>query len=324
MYSTAHPRDYPACSGCSLCRLVCPMWRHRRDPRFSPEGIAKARQNGAGVTELADVLDACTLCGACDPVCPEDIALSDMIMDLRGELELPPDLAVLQVGYAQAAAQAAPAPAGALLLAGAALRADPTLLTQIEALLGLRSAGDDGADLAVALEIGGDIDPQRKRRFLNAIDGRSLVVGDGLLLRELRRWLPGARLQGLGEALGSLPAIRRRIASTDFYVIEARAFHADHARLVAHYDGLRKDRGCTMNLDLQRIAMPARASAYPALRMGPAREDLEQARWLLQGRRPARIVIEDAAERDVFRRVADVPVLHLAELAALNEVTDHA
>ena len=324
MYSTAHSRDYPACSGCSLCRLVCPMWRQRRDPRFSPEGIAKARQNGAEVTELAEVLDACTLCGACDPVCPEDIALSDMIMDLRGALELPPDLAVLQVGYAQAAAQATAAPAGALLLPGAALRADPSLLAQVAALLGLHSAEDDGADLAVALEIGGDIDPQRKRRFLAAIDGRSLVVGDGLLLRALRHWLPGARLQGLGEALGNLGAIRRRIASADFYVIEARAFHADHARLVAHYDGLRKDRGCTMNLDLQRIAMPPRASAYPGLRMGPAREDLEQARWLLQGRQPARIVVEDVAEREVFRRVTDVPVLHLAELAALNEEFHHA
>ena len=324
MYSSAHPRDYPACSGCSLCRLVCPMWRQRRDPRFSPEGISKARQNGAEVTELAEVLDACTLCGACDPACPEDIALSDMIMQLRGELELPADLAVLQVGYEQAAAQTAPAPAGALLLPGAALRADAPLLAKVEALLGLHAASDDGADLAVALEIGGDIDPQRKRRFLAAIDGRSLIVGDGLLLRALRQWLPGARLQGLGEAIGNLPIIRRHVADTDFYVIEARAFHADHARLVAHYDDLRKERGCTMNLDLQRIAMPARAGAYPDLRMGPAREDLDQARWLLQGRRPARIVVENPAEREVFRRVTDVPVLHLAELATLNEVAGHA
>ncbi len=324
MYSTAQPRDYPACSGCSLCRLVCPMWRQRRDPRFSPEGIAKARQHGATVTELAEVLDACTLCGACDPVCPEAIALTGMIMELRRELEVPPDLQVLQVGYEQAAAQAAAAPAGALLLPGAALRAEPDLLARIEALLGLRGAEDDGADLAVALEIGGDIDPLRRRRFLAGLDGRTLVVGDGLLLAALRVWLPGARLQGLGEALGNLPAIRRRIASADFYVIEARAYHADHARLTAHYDSLRKECGCAMNLDLQRIAMPPRASAYPGLRMGPTREDLEQAGWLLQGRQPARIVVENAAEREVFRRVIDVPVLHLAELAAPNEENHHA
>ncbi len=315
MYSDAHPRDFPACSGCSLCRLVCPMWCARRDPRYSAEGIAKARQSGAAFGELAPALDACTLCGACDPVCPENIDLSAMIMDLRCEVPPHPELVALQVGYLQAAESAAPAAAGALLLPGAALRADPALLEKVTALLGIRAAQDDGADIAVALEIGGEIAPQRLRRFLDGLDGRSLVVGDGLLLRQLRRWLPVARLQGLGEALSNLSAVRRRIASADFYVIEARAFHADHERLVAHYDALRKESGCAMNLDLQRIAMPPHASGYPGLRMGPAREDLAQARWLLQGRTPARIVVENPAERALLRRVVDVPVLHLAELA---------
>ena len=292
MYSTAHPRDYPACSGCSLCRLVCPMWRARRDPRYSPEGIAKARQNGATATELAGVLEACVLCGACDPVCPEGGALIDMVMELRRELA--PDLP------SAVAPDAEPAPAGALLLPGAVLRADPALLSRVLELLGLRCATDDGADIALALEAGGMIDPARRRRFLDMLDGRTLVVGDGLLLRWLRAALPGARLQGLGEALGNIPALRRRIASADFYVIEARAYHADHARLVAHYDVLRKETGCAMNLDLQHIAIPACDEA--------------EARWMLKGRRPARIVVENAAERDILRRVADVPVLHLAEL----------
>jgi Pyruvate/2-oxoacid:ferredoxin oxidoreductase delta subunit len=300
MYSTAHARDYPACSGCSLCRLVCPMWRARRDPRFSPEGLAKARQSGAAVAELAPVLEACALCGACDPVCPENIDLSGMIMDLRRELPPRPEQAALQAGCQRAADAAAAAPAGALLLPGAALRADGELLARVLELLGIRCATDDGADIALALEAGGAIDPGRRRRFLDMLGGRTLVVGDGLLLRELRHWLPGARLQGLGEALGNLGAIRRRIASADFYVVEARAYHADHARLVAHYDALRKESGCAMNLDLQRIAIPACDEA--------------EVRWMLKGRRPARIVVEDAAAREVLRRVADVPVLHLAEL----------
>jgi Pyruvate/2-oxoacid:ferredoxin oxidoreductase delta subunit len=301
MYSTAHARDYPACSGCSLCRLVCPMWRARRDPRFSPEGLAKARQSGAAVAELAPVLEACALCGACDPVCPENIDLSGMIMDLRRELPPRPEQAALQAGCQRAADAAAAAPAGALLLPGAALRADGELLARVLELLGIRCATDDGADIALALEAGGAIDPGRRRRFLDMLGGRTLVVGDGLLLRELRHWLPGARLQGLGEALGNLGAIRRRIASADFYVVEARAYHADHARLVAHYDALRKESGCAMNLDLQRIAIPACDEA--------------EVRWMLKGRRPARIVVEDAAGREVLRRVAGVPVLHLAELA---------
>ncbi len=292
MYSTAHPRDYSACSGCSLCRLVCPMWRAHRDPRYSPEGLAKARQNGAGSEELALVLDACVLCGACDPVCPENIALTDMIIDLRRSRSGVPALAATAVE---------PSPAGALLLPGDSLRADPALLERVQSLLGLRLASDDGADIARALENGSAVDSARQRRFLDMLDGRTLVVGDGLLLRWLRGRLPAARLRGLGEALGNLPALRRRVASADFYVIEARAYHADHARLVTHYDALRQETGCAMNLDLQRIAIPA--------------ADEAEARWMLQGRRPARIVVENPAEREILHRVSEVPVLHLAELA---------
>jgi len=299
MYSTAHPRDHSACSGCSLCRLVCPMWRARRDPRYSPEGIAKARQNGAQAAELGDTLDACVLCGACDPVCPEHVALTDMIMGLRCGLPAPPELVALQADCRNVAAAAEVAPAGALLLPGAALRADAGLLARVLQLLGIRCATDDGADVALALEAGSEIDPGRRRRLLDMLDGRTLVVGDGLLLRWLRDNLHGARLQGLGEALSNLPALRRRIAGADFYVIEARAYHADHARLVGHYDGLRQETGCTMNLDLQRIAIPACDEA--------------EARWMLKGRRPARILVENPAERALLRRVADVPVLHLAE-----------
>lgn len=300
MYSDAHPRDFPACSGCSLCRLVCPMWRSRRDPRYSPEGIAKARQNGAVAADLAGVLEACVLCGACDPVCPEGIALSDMILDLRRYLPARPEPAALQAAWQKAAEADEAAPAGALLLPGAALRADAGLLARVLELLGIGCATDDGADIVLALEAGGVIDPARRRRFLDRLDGRTLVVGDGLLLRWLRAALPGAGLQGLGEALGNIPALRRRIAGADFYVIEARAYHADQARRVAHYDGLRRQTGCAMNLDLQHIAIPACDEA--------------EARWMLKGRRPARILVENPAEREVLRRVSNVPVLHLAEL----------
>jgi len=325
MYSDAHPRAYPACSGCSLCRLVCPMWRSQRDPRFSPEGLAKARQCGAAAADLAAPLQACSLCGACDPVCPERIDLSAMIMELRREL--PPDMVEIgdrpqfhesrnrglsPISFAQAAASAAAAPAGALLLPGAGLRADAALLAHVLELLGIRCATDDGADIALALESGGAIDPVRRRRFLDMLAGRTLVVGDGLLLRKLRHWLPGVRLQSLGEALGSLPSIRRRLTSTDFYVIEPRAYHADYERLVTYYDGLRGATGCTLNLDLQRIAMPAREQPLPAF---SAAAGDGQTRWLLQGRSPRRIVVENPADRAAFARVCDVPVRHLAELA---------
>jgi hypothetical protein len=251
---------------------------------------------------------------------PEGIDLTGMIMELRGELELPPELDALQVAYGQAAAMAEAAPPGALLLPGAALRADAALLARVRGAA--RPAGLlpmtaptlpwRWKSAATSIRI-------RRRRFLAGHRWAQLVVGDGLLLAAapLAARRPPARP---GRGPGQSAAMRRRIASADFYVIEPRAYHADHARLVAHYDGLRKDSGCAMNLDLQRIAVPPRASGYPGLRMGRrGGRPGEQARWLLQGRRPARIVVEDPADRELLRRVTGVPVLHLAELAAPNE-----
>lgn len=309
-------RDYTACTGCGLCFLVCPMWRSHRDPRFTPQGLAKALQCGAKASALAAPLDACSLCGACDPVCPESIDLSRMIMDLRLALPRRPDIDARHEELARLAAGAAPPPAGALLLPGPDLRAEPALLARVQALLGHPGAEDDGADIALALEAGIEIPRARRRRFLDRLDGRALVVADGLLLRQLRCWLPAARLRSLGEALGNLIALRRRLTGADFYVIEARAYHAERERLVGHYDRLRTETGCDINLDLQRMAIPVAArgrSHPPGLAAGG---DTTQARWLLQGRTPSRIVVESLADRAAIAGICDVPVLHLAELVA--------
>ena len=69
-------RDFTACSGCSLCLLVCPVWRRKRDLRFTPHGRAKALQHGVPVAEIRDSIESCTLCGACEPACPENIDYS--------------------------------------------------------------------------------------------------------------------------------------------------------------------------------------------------------------------------------------------------------
>lgn len=312
------PRDYSACSGCSLCFLVCPMWRARRDPRYSPEGIAKALQCGATVTDFAAPLDACSLCGACDPVCPEGIDLPGLIMDLRRQS--PPrtsQSAVLADLHASlrldTSAVSIPPISGPLLLPGPDLRAATALLEKVQALLGIELAADDGADIALALELGVEIPPARLHAFLDSVRGHSVVAADGLLLRQLRRWLPGSQRLGLGAALGTRPTVRSRLRADDLYVIEARAYHADYERMVAYYDRLRADTGCCLSLDLQRIAIPAVARGLTQ-RIDMAAGDGVQAQWLLQGRKPGRIVVESLADRAAFERVCDLPVVHLAEL----------
>jgi heterodisulfide reductase subunit C len=320
------PRTYSDCSGCSLCLLACPMWRKHRDPRFSAEAVAKGLQCGAVAAELARPLEACSLCGACDPVCPEGIDLPGLIMDLRlqlaNSLPAPPprqaaldDLhARMRQGAGDAAAQAEISRAAPLLLPGPELRADTAVLARVRALLGLVVVDDDGADISQALELGAVIPQARLESFLASLRGHSIVAADGLLLRQLRRWLPGSQRMGLGAALSTRVAVRSNLGESDLYVIEPRAFHADHGRMVGFYDRLQRETGCLINLDLQRMAIPATAHGLAQEAGEMAADDDAQARWILQGRKPARIVVESLADLAAFKRVCDLPVVHLAEL----------
>jgi hypothetical protein len=187
------------------------------------------------------------------------------------------------------------------------------LLALVKALVNLPVFDDDGDDIALALELGADISQTRLHSFVDSLRGHSIVAADGLLLRQLRRWLPGSKRMGLGAALCSRAAVRSNLAATDLYVIEPRAFHGDYERMVGYYDRLQRETGCGLSLDLQRIAIPA-TSAGLAQRLGLAAGDDVQAKWLLQGRKPARIVVESLADRTAFERVSDLPVVYLAEL----------
>jgi NAD-dependent dihydropyrimidine dehydrogenase PreA subunit len=274
------------CSGCGLCLLVCPVWRESRDVRFTPKGRARAIQHGAAREDLAASVAGCTLCGACEPACPEELPLVEMVMELRRGASFP------------AAGDGKHKRRKNLLVAGHALRADAERLARTLALLdGYELATDDGSDLVEALRTGSALAESRIEVFLAPLrEARRLVVADGLLLRALRRWLPGARATGIGEAL--LPSIAGKLGAGDLYVIASQAFNFDQSRLIGAYDSMRAASGCEMNLDLQRIAMPAAG----------------QARWILEGRRVERIVVEDLAEGAAFG-FAGKPVLHVADLS---------
>ena len=315
-------QEHAACSGCSLCLPVCPVWHRTRDLRLTPHGRAKALQHGATLADIAASIESCTLCGACEPVCPENIGLVDMLLKLRREL--PQSTTAINLhAHMQAPPPRpnfGPARTATVLLAPATYKWRPGLLARVSGLLGgdhgVAVETDGGADIALALEIGAAIPPQRIERFLAPLRLReTIVVADGLLLRQLREWLPQKRLVSLGVALSRIGTVRQRLRAGDLYVIEPRAYHAEHAKLVTYYDDLRADTGCTMNLDLQRIAIPATALNLPQRLGEQARADSEQLRWLLKGRRVARIVVECETDRRTFERDYIIPVLHLAELA---------
>ena len=307
-------RTYTACSGCSLCLLSCPVWRSTHDIRLTPHGRAKAMQHGATAGDLAESLDSCTLCGACEPACPENIDLVGMVTGLRGEL-------AQQTGAASPFDGVLPAPTGEIsppttLIANQALTDNPALLQAIIQQLGgdvaISVSSDSGADISIALTKGLTIPPERLEHFLAPLKTTlRVIVADGRLFYALKNWLHGVTIASLGEALSALPQVREKLNDSDFYVIESVAFHRDHDRLISHYDNLRLASGCTMNLDLQRMAVPTTTGARHSGRVNVD----EQIQWILEGRNPARIVVEDIADIAAFARVTATPVVHLADLS---------
>jgi ferredoxin len=319
-------KDYSCCSGCGLCLLVCPVWRRSHDLGLTPLGRAKALQHGAVAADIAVSIQSCTLCAACEPVCPEEIGLVAMTLDLRRQLLQPAAiLGLLSRMDEPAARPPAPRPRPpAMLLPGRALRERGGTLARIAALLGgaadIPLADDDGSDIALALEAGAAVPAARLERFLQPLRGlKKIVVADGLLLRHLHQWLPQPGITSVGEALSGLGAVRRALRESDLYVIEPRAYHADYQRLVGYYDALRSATGCTFNLDLQRIAIPVTGRSLPQRLDGEAAagagDDSVHARWILQGRNVARIVVESVEDGAAFEPVSELPVVHLADLA---------
>lgn len=317
-----HPRrDHADCSGCSLCLLVCPVWRKTRDISLTPHGRAKAMQQGDAIDAAS--VESCTLCMACEPVCPERIDLVGMILALRRQQAPSSAVYELHGRMAGKAARTAESQASltSMLMPDAALRVHPDMLARVATLLGgekISVSADTGADISLALEAGADIPAQRLERFLAPLRRlKKIVVADGLLLRHLKRWLPQAVIVSLGEALSSNADVRRGLRPTDLYVIEPRAYHSDYQRLVKYYDRLRTVHGCSFNLDLQRIAIPATARNLHQ-RLGLlAHDDDEQARWVLHGRNISRIVVESMEECIAFEKISGVPVVHLADLATV-------
>lgn len=313
-------KGHEACSGCSLCLLACPVWHATRDIRLTPHGRAKALQHGAEPEDLAGSVDACTLCGTCEPACPEDMALVDMVLELRARLGREVPARLVADGDPVKEADGPPdAPVAAVrIVPDVRLAEQERRLQSIVALWPRGEAtvvADHGGDIALALESGGDISDERVERFVAPLRGaRQVVICDGLLFRRLAAWLPGVRRASLGEALSGVEAVASKLRPQDFYVIEPRAYHADRERLVRHYDALRRRTGCAMNLDLQRLAVPTTAGSL-ATTEGKSRVDVrEQAKWILEGREFGRIVVEDVNDIEVFSAVTDVPVVHVSEL----------
>ena len=79
------------CGACRLCFDVCSSYQKEQDERFSPMyRMLVIRQILDGVEPdalMQKVLIDCTLCGECDVTCPEEIPVTEVMREVRAELE---------------------------------------------------------------------------------------------------------------------------------------------------------------------------------------------------------------------------------------------
>lgn len=306
------------CTGCGLCTLNCPVWRTSKDVYYCFSGRETAIKRGANPEELRDSINSCVLCGACEPGCPVGIKTTDATLELRSLLK--------NNGVSIMDEASVPDPKRFehdkdkiiknIFIPSPALYENERLLDRTLKLLGkVDLPHDDGRDIAARLEAGLPIDEARRKEFLKTFVGiKELILDGSVLFRPLRRMLPFTSVTGLGEAILCLPGVKDAINESDLYVIEPRAFNSDCARLAAIYDRIRQERGCMMNLDLQRIAIATGSSSiHPAgmRRVDPA----AQAKWILQGLKPKRIVVESVYDMGPFKEAApEIDVIHSCEL----------
>jgi len=312
------------CNGCSLCLLVCPIWQQTQDIRLTPHGFAKAIQQDASPEQLSNFISLCVLCSACEPICPQQIELVDIILEIRGKLIQKDSIVEQNVQKWMETEAIRPArmvvSASTVFLAGKTLRVQEKPLSRILSLLRDHAAlaEDDGWDIAIALELGMKIPVHRLDRFLSPLyNVKKLVISDGIFYHTLHYWLPNIEIISLGRLLSSLKTIRKRIKKTDFYVIETRTYHADYENLVKYYHQLALEQHCQLNIDLQRVAMPTIGMSVQRKFDLKVLDYQRQIDWLLHERKYSRIITESWEDKEIFEQFTDKPVLHLSELAAL-------
>ena len=78
--------NFGDCIGCGLCILGCPAYEETGFDVLTARGRNKGLQAGLAAPEMVESIWACTLCGYCDAICPNDVHNVQIVLSLRREL----------------------------------------------------------------------------------------------------------------------------------------------------------------------------------------------------------------------------------------------
>jgi len=161
-------------------------------------------------------------------------------------------------------------------------------------------AVDDGHDLAWATEVGAVIDEARAKTFAERLmRTKEIIAVDGMLAVWLREQKSMPPVRGLAEVLLRDTQRVAALRSTDLLILDARSFHVAYDRMLPLVIRVQRMSGCRLNLDLQRVAIPA-----------------DEIEWILQGQDPERIIVENPADISSLRAQCDQEVVHLVDICS--------
>ena len=78
--------NFGDCIGCGLCILGCPAYEETGFDLLTARGRNKALQSGLTASEMTEPIWACTMCGYCDAICPNEVHNVNIVLHLRREL----------------------------------------------------------------------------------------------------------------------------------------------------------------------------------------------------------------------------------------------
>ena len=259
-------QSYGDCVGCGLCMIGCPAYEEDGFEAETAKGRNRMLQAGHRAADMRAAIEACTLCGYCDAICPKHVKNVDILLQLRRDLNGP----------------AAPStPAAHPLILGCTIREKaPELIPSIQAFLRKIGKPADPEPAGCC----GSKDVEAGKALRGRVKGD--VVCDPVCLEQYEADFLGAlAMQNLGLF---------HLKTPFYYFVPHRLIN--RGLYYALYDGLRTSTSCDTNLDLNRLARSTTASA-----INP--RDVEAAvKRLLKHSKAERVITCSPAEYLAFKQ----------------------
>ena len=284
--------NFGDCIGCGLCVLGCPAYEETGFDALTARGRNKALQAGLTAAEMTEPIWACTMCGYCDAICPNDVHNIAIVLDLRRQL-------AAAAGRLQPPTDAAPASRGLVLGCTIRQRA-PHLAASIEAFLSRigrpsKPAADEPCCGSLDVEAG----------LARPSRARAGVVADPICLGQYDADFLGMLAMQHLDLFDLRPPF--------YYFAPHRIVNRDHARSYPLYNRLRERYGCEMNLDLNRLARSTSAGSVQGLSGHNARDIRAAVERLLGDSRAERVITCSPADYLAFKTYSARETLFITE-----------